>query len=234
MKTLSLLALIFSIMSLGYQSDAETAIFPDLKRFILARVSEFDQISDDRKLVLDRLAEHISQSVSAQQPCRLVFVCTHNSRRSHLSQAWAQVAAVHFEIPGVECFSGGTEATAFNARTVAAMRRAGFEINVAKGEESVANPKYQVRFNSSGRPLECFSKRTNDDPNPQKDFAAIMTCSEADKACPTVSGSSFRLGLPFDDPKVSDGTPEESQIYDLRCRQIAREMLYVMSQVKRL
>jgi len=36
-----------------------------------------------------------------------------------------------------------------------------------------------------------------------------------------------RFALPYDDPKQSDGTPTEVKTYDERCRQIAREMLYM-------
>jgi arsenate reductase (thioredoxin) len=215
-----------------YSPESRNQMLPDLKSYINSRLTEFDQIPSERKLLLDQLAEHVNKCTDQRKPSKLLFVCTHNSRRSHLSQAWAQVAAAQFGIPGVECFSGGTEATAFNPRTVAAMRRAGFAIEVAKADEAVANPKYLVKFSSNENPVVYFSKRTGEAPNPSEAFAAIMTCSEADKACPTVSGCSFRLALPFDDPKVSDGTAEESATYDLRCRQIARELLYTMSRVK--
>jgi arsenate reductase len=40
------------------------------------------------------------------------------------------------------------------------------------------------------------------------------------------------MPLPYDDPKISDGTPLESTTYDQRSEQIATEMLYLMSEVK--
>jgi hypothetical protein len=58
-----------------------------------------------------------------------------------------------------------------------------------------------------------------------------MTCSAADKACPIVFGADARIAIPFDDPKAFDGTDQEAAKYDERCRQIAREMLYVFSRV---
>lgn len=232
MKLLPIIPLLAVCFPQNYFLESNSQMLPDLKSYISSRLTEFDQISSERKLSLDRLAEYVNKCLDERKPCKLVFVCTHNSRRSHLSQAWAQVAAAHFGIPGVECFSGGTEATAFNPRTVAAMRRAGFAIEVAKDDTAKANPKHLVKFSNEHKPVVYFSKRTGESPNPLEAFAAIMTCSEADKACPTVPGCSFRLALPYDDPKVSDGTAEESTIYDLRCRQIARELLYAMSRTE--
>lgn len=157
---------------------------------------------------------------------------THNSRRSHLAQIWAQAAALHYRVPGVEVYSGGTEATAFNPRAVAALRRAGFDIQ-ASADGNGSNPRYLVRFGGRSEPLECFSKIYSQPPNPQADFCAVMTCSEADRNCPLVAGATVRIALPYDDPKAFDGNPQESAAYDERCRQIAREMLYVFSQASR-
>jgi arsenate reductase len=59
-----------------------------------------------------------------------------------------------------------------------------------------------------------------------------MTCTQAEKNCPIVAGSSLRVGVHFEDPKVADDTPEEAAKYDERCQQICREMLYLFSQVQ--
>lgn len=58
-----------------------------------------------------------------------------------------------------------------------------------------------------------------------------MTCSEADENCPTVACAVARIAVPYDDPKSADGTNAEASIYDKRCAQISREMLYVFSQL---
>jgi arsenate reductase (thioredoxin) len=58
-----------------------------------------------------------------------------------------------------------------------------------------------------------------------------MTCDEADQDCPFVKGAALRISLPYEDPKVADGTPEEAARYDARSRQIATEMLYLFSKV---
>jgi len=155
-----------------------------------------------------------------------MFICTHNSRRSHLSQIWASTAAAYYGVPGVETYSGGTEATAFNPRAVAALKRAGFEISHSATQD---NPHYTVRFHDNAPAMECFSKVYKQPPNPTADFCAIMTCAQADKNCPVVRGATLRIGVPYEDPKAFDGTPEEAAKYDERCQQIAREILYVFA-----
>jgi arsenate reductase len=154
----------------------------------------------------------------------LTFICTHNSRRSHICQTWAQTAAEYFGIKNIYCFSGGTETTALNPRVVRAMRQAGFIITQNDASD---NPLFLVKYSDEKEPLKCFSKVYNDPFNPQKDYAAIMTCSDADENCPVVFGADARFPIRYEDPKVFDGTPEEEKMYAERCRQIATEMLSV-------
>ncbi|MEM9731475.1 MAG: protein-tyrosine-phosphatase, partial [Myxococcota bacterium] len=131
-------------------------------------------------------------------------------------------------VSGVAVFSGGTETTAFNPRAVAAMERAGFVIETPGGE----NPRYLVSYADGAEPIACFSKVYDDPVNPSEGFAAVMTCSSADEACPVVQGAAERVSITYEDPKASDDTPEETDTYDARCRQIATEMLFVFSRVK--
>lgn len=205
----------------------ETPLEPKLATYVAERVTEFDTTPEERQKQLAKISKYVRETRAAGQPVKLTFICTHNSRRSHFAQVWAKIAAVHYGIP-VETYSGGTEATAFNPRSVAALQRAGFDI-AEPGEET--NPRYRVRYAANIEPLVCFSKKYADQPNPQAGFGAILTCSDADKKCPTVSGATVRIPVPYDDPKISDNTAKETVTYDERCRQIAREMLFVMSQI---
>lgn len=212
------------------QSQEASKVTPVLDDYVKQRAEEFDQISGDRRQQLDKLSNYVRRRLDSKLPIRLTFICTHNSRRSHFAQIWAVTAATHYGVSGVEAYSGGTEATAFNTRAVGALRRAGFEISNASDGN---NPHYLVRFHSEAAPLECFSKVYSHSPNPAMDFCAVMTCSQADRSCPNVAGATVRIAIPYDDPKAFDGTPQESAKYDERCRQIAREMLYVFSNVVR-
>ena len=189
---------------------------------------DFNQISAERKKILKQLTDFIQSKVNAGKKIYLNFICTHNSRRSHFSQLWAQGAAHYYRIPGVECYSGGVEITAFNARAVKAMQDAGFNIDKIKEGE---NPVYAVRFSDHANPIFAFSKKYDDPSNPSMDFAAIMTCSHAAENCPLVRGSLARFTITFDDPKDFDNTSQEPAKYKERVEQIGREILYAFSQV---
>ncbi len=210
-------------------SAKDSDVLPSLKPMIEQVTKEFDQIPAERQLALKKVALFIRSKVQAKETPQLTFICTHNSRRSHLSQIWAQTAAAFYDVTGVKTFSGGVEATACNERTVAALTRAGFTItNSTPGEK---NPVYLVKYSEQAEPIRAFSKIYSAEGNPKDNFVALMTCDHADKNCPVVEGSLLRVPVHYEDPKVSDGTPAEAATYDERCRQIAREMLFLMKQV---
>lgn len=204
-------------------------IFPDLQPTLNKLTSEFNHIPEERKAIIRQLTEYIAGKARSGQKILLNFICTHNSRRSHIAQVWAQTAAYYYAINNVETFSGGTEATAFNPRAVAAMKHAGFNIVTIKDGN---NPFYKVKFSDNGPALTVFSKKYDDDFNPRKNFAAVMTCSHADENCPLVSGASARIALTYNDPKDFDGTPQEAEKYSERVHEIGREILFAFSQVK--
>lgn len=204
-------------------------LLPELAEYVAARLAELDlAIPDERATQLGALAGYVAAKSAAGEPVRLTFICTHNSRRSQLAQIWASTAAHLFSVAGVETYSGGTEATAFNPRAVAALRRAGFRIAVLGHG---ANPLYEVRSGHGIEPIRAFSKVYDESPNPPGEFAAVMTCSAADASCPVVTGADARFSIPYDDPKEHDDTDREAEAYDERCSQIAREMLSLLSRV---
>lgn len=228
-KILSILVAALAAIHANAISAAPTDLLETLKPMVTQITSEYDQIPAERQRELKKIALFVRSKVQAGEEPQLTFICTHNSRRSHLSQIWAQTAAAFYGVPGVKTFSGGTEATACNYRTVRALRRAGFSVsNSTPGEK---NPQYLVQYSEEAAPLKAFSKVYHKDGNPTSNYIAVMTCSHADKNCPIVEGSLMRVAIPFVDPKASDGTDQESSTYDERCRQIAREMFFMMSQV---
>ncbi len=203
-------------------------IFSELQQNIEKLTQNFDSIPADRKVQLETLSAYVEQKYKAQKTPKLIVICTHNSRRSHLGQLWLAAAADYYQLPTLESFSGGTEATAFNPNAVAAVKRIGFDISTLVAAE---NPIYKILWKEEQEPYHAFSKRFEEPPNPTQEFAAIMVCTEADEGCPFVPGTDFRIPLPFEDPKAFDGTPQEAAKYDERCEQIGTEMLYVMSKV---
>ncbi len=191
-------------------------------------VSQFNSISSERKEILTAISKYIQTKVDKSEAINLVYVCTHNSRRSHFGQIWAAVAASYYQVPNVKTFSGGTEATAFHPNSILALRTTGFEVNA---EKDGSNPQYTVRFGDN-ETTTCFSKVYNDPANPSSNFAAIMTCSDAEENCPFIPGVELRIGTTYDDPKAFDGTPLQNEKYLERSNQIALECLFVFSQVK--
>lgn len=203
-------------------------LLPKLQETTDRLVGKFADIRQERKGVLRQLAEFIEARVRAGKTAHLNFICTHNSRRSHIAQLWAQAAAYYYSVPNVQCYSGGTEATAFNPRAVKAMQGAGFSITSSK---EGANPVYEATFAEGINPVTVFSKRFDDPFNHNKDFAAVMTCSDADGNCPLIPGATTRVALTYNDPKEFDNTSLEALKYTERVEQIGSEILYAFSLV---
>lgn len=205
-------------------------LYRGIASYVVRCLRESGDVPVQRRGLLERLASYIEASLSGGEEANLVFICTHNSRRSHMAQIWAQAAAFYFGKSKVRTFSGGTEVTAFSPRAVAALQRAGFRIDKRSEGE---NPVYDVRYSDRAPAMSAFSKLYSSPPNPRDDFCAVMTCAEAERNCPVVPGASLRVAVPYEDPKDYDGTAEESEVYDERCRRICREMFYVLSRVRR-
>jgi arsenate reductase (thioredoxin) len=186
-------------------------------------------VSEERKEILNTLVQYIQNKVNTNEEVRLNFICTHNSRRSHLSQIWAQTMAFHFGIKNVFCYSGGTEATAMFPKVGEILQKQGFQIEKLSEEK---NPVYAVKFDENEHSLICFSKVFDAAFNPQSHFAAIMTCSQADEGCPFIAGAEKRLPIRYDDPKAFDGTEFMDAKYAERSLEIASEMHYAFSQIK--
>lgn len=200
-----------------------------IKKYCDELKNEFNSIPPERKQVLEKITTYINSKKTENKPVNLVYICTHNSRRSHFGQIWAHVAAEYFSIKDIHTFSGGTEATAFNINAINALKRIGFMVRPMSQDQ---NPTYQVFNDENTEPTICFSKVYDHPQNPQSSFAAIMTCSDAEENCPFIPGVELRIGTTYDDPKAFDNTPQQDEKYDERCRQIARETLYVFSKVQ--
>ncbi|GAA4895620.1 protein-tyrosine-phosphatase [Flaviramulus aquimarinus] len=190
---------------------------------------EITEISEERKAILNPLISYIKDKVKTDSPIRLNFICTHNSRRSHLSQIWAQTMATRYNVSKVSCYSGGTEATAMFPKVGETLANQGFQI-IKLSEED--NPVYSIKFSENDPAVIAFSKQFSDDFNPASEFAAIMTCSSADKGCPMVFGCDTRIAITYEDPKKSDGTPQQAETYLNRSLEIATEMKFVFSSLR--
>lgn len=205
-------------------------LFPVIHDRCNQLVSQFGSISSERKEILTTISNYIQSKLDENKNVNLIYVCTHNSRRSHFGQIWAAVAASYYQVPNVNTFSGGTEATAFNPNAIQALKATGFKVIA---ETNGSNPHYTVRLGDN-ESTTCFSKVYDDEANPRNNFAAIMTCSDAEENCPFIPGVELRIGTTYEDPKAFDGTPLQDEKYVERSNQIALECLFVFSQVQPL
>ena len=203
------------------------SLYSEISSFI--ELLDTQAIPPQRKLLLQELIDYVQDKKSDNQLISLSFICTHNSRRSHLSQVWAQVMAAYHGVQNVCCYSGGTEATAMFPKVVETLEKEGFKISKISGS---TNPVYAIKYGENALPIIGFSKRFDDAFNPKSNFAAVMTCSHADENCPVIFGAKKRIPITYEDPKISDNTPQQTEIYEQRSRQIATEMRYVFSQIK--
>ncbi|WP_396168510.1 low molecular weight phosphatase family protein [Flavobacterium sp.] len=207
-------------------TSTKTTLFSEIETII--STLNFESISENRKIVLQPLVDYIQSKVSSGKEIRLNLICTHNSRRSHLSQVWAQTAAAHYGVSNVICYSGGTEATAMFPMAAKTLEKQGFQIKtIAEG----SNPVYAIKYAENEHPIIGFSKTFDDNFNPQTEFAAILTCSSADQGCPFIAGAEVRIPITFEDPKAFDNTPQQAEKYEERSLQIATEMFYVFSKI---
>lgn len=221
--TLTIVLLLFSIETIIAQNNFNRK----LKRYAAMTISESDQIDDERKTILKEIGDFLLKETREDGKADIIFICTQNSRRSQIAQVWLQTAMTYYGINGAQVFSGGLEGTAFHPNAVTALERAGFN---ATGVRSGDNLVYTLSNGTASDIM--YSKKYTDRQNPQKDFVAIMVCSDADKSCPIVKGADARFSFPYDDPRYYDDTPSQDIKYDETVRLIAREMFYLANYVK--
>ena len=199
-------------------------LFPKIENCV--KSLNISTISEERMAILNTLSHYIKTKFTNKESIALNFICTHNSRRSHLSQVWAQAIAEYLGISDIHCYSGGTEATAMFPMAVETLKGAGFEICQLS---EAKNPVYAIKYAANTRPIIGFSKTFDHPFNPKSNFGAIMTCSSADKGCPIIIGSDGRFPITYEDPKVYDTTPLQEEKYQERSIQIATELFYVFT-----
>jgi len=186
-----------------------------------------DSISNERMESLRVLIDYMNEKIKHQKDIKLNFICTHNSRRSQFAQIWAQTLSAYFGIP-LESYSGGVEVTEFNINVITALKNVGFEIN----KTETVNPHYLVNYSTELPPLKMFSKVYDNTINCKDQFAAILTCSDADANCPMIPGAEKRIPITYKDPKKYDGTEIQDIKYQETCRLIATELYFVFLKIK--
>ncbi|MBE3591085.1 MAG: arsenate reductase ArsC [Firmicutes bacterium] len=135
---------------------------------------------------------------------RVLFLCTANSARSQMAEAWAR--ALHGE--AIEAHSAGTRPTAVHPLAVAVMREAGIDIS---GQRAKSLEEFL------GQPFD----------------AVITLCGDAQEACPAFPGAARTIHRGFPDPAAAaaKGTPEEALAAFRRVRDELRAWIEGLPQI---
>lgn len=200
-------------------------LFSDLERAASGWLEEpLDPLRETSvKRAASLLARATREAARDGGRARVMFVCTHNSRRSQLAQAWMSAMAHRFDLP-LDVFSGGTEPIpALPPAIGRALAGAGFVLGAP-------DPRIDARFARQGK-ITLWSKRYDDPSNPRT-FVAIVNCSTADESCPILPGSLHRIALLYRDPRTSDGTPSEQATYDATSASIGHELAHLARAVR--
>ena len=193
--------------------------------FRILRIEEM-KVSNKRVVFLNKIVNYVYKTASEKKTPKLNFICTHNSRRSQFCQFWATFFSISYQIK-CEVYSGGTLETEVYKSVVNNIRGYGFDISF----KDCDNPIYSINFGNQNLG-NYFSKLYNDSENPKNEFAAIMTCSDAEKNCPLVEGSEIKFSLPYEDPKKYDMSKIEKTEYKKTSEKIASEMNYLFHKIK--
>jgi arsenate reductase len=212
-------------------------LFPKVRQHADLLVTQFNLIDEKHRGAAEDLVAWMTREYNPAKELAVFVICTGNSRRSMLGSTMGNVAASYYGLPKIRFYSGGTTPSAFNSRAIATLKEIGVEIDQSgieapRGDSGEENPIYNVTW-GKGQESREYSKKYSDSRNPQKDFAALLVCSEADAVCPTVVGASKRIPLPYMDPKIYDGAPFEAAKYAERRDDMGRFMLSVLMQVSR-
>ena len=205
-------------------------LYPILNEFVRDFNREFRDIPEERRYRLDEIADYIKEQKTINTTPQLFFIDTDQSTLSQMIHVWALTAAHYFGFPDIKVYSGGLNPGTFNPEAVFAMERAGFIIYRSSIEESDI---YKIKYSYNLEPIMAFPKKIDYRKNPRNEFMAIVIEPNADLNLPRVRGTYNRLALLYKDPSGYVGTDECESRFDEVCRQMALEMFYVFSQLKK-
>lgn len=203
-------------------------MFSLIQKKIHELTCRYNGITEDRKVILQQLAKCIQDAIATYNRADLLYVCTHNARRSHFGQVAGALATTFYGIDQVFTYSAGTETTQVHEQTIKAIEALGCIVSKI---DQTANPKYQINFDGQSL-ITCYSKTIYDELLPKQPYIALMTCADADQNCPFLPLATTRIALPYADPKISDGTGNEAFTYTASFEEILTESLYVFAQLK--
>ncbi|MBC8111544.1 MAG: hypothetical protein H7Y04_10830, partial [Verrucomicrobia bacterium] len=192
---------------------------------ITSKLRDAGLIPSYRRLILHDIATYVINNFLENQFSNLLFVCTHNSRRSQLCQVWGQIAAFHYDLPLVKCFSGGLETENVSEKILQTLEHAGFHVDNPE-TQNVYNPQHKVYYSTEFDYISLFSKPYNDAGNPKNNFCTVMNCTPSGEKYQQIDGSKLNVSLIYQNPKDNDDKPDETQVYKQISYKVSLEMFY--------
>lgn len=228
-KLVSILCLVLMVSS-TFNLFSQGKLNKKVLEYSASLENEFNQIPEAHRKSLEELGNYLFTKTQGDKDINVLLISRHNSRRSHMGQLWLMTAAEYYGIQDVHIFSGGIEPTELDSRVIRALKKCGFKV---AGSSRTANPTYVIS-NGSGNSYMVFAKQYNGRENPSSNFVAVVLSEVANNTLETVPGADKKIPVLYQDLEHFDDTPEEEQKYDEGCRQIARDMFYVMHYVRKL
>ena len=222
--------LTFFILSFPHMGKSQK-LYNKLEEYCIPLPLEFDKIKDERKENLNILGEYILSNSPGKSGISLLFICDKNSRRSQFAQIWAQTAAYFYKIDNLKAYSGGLSETAINYRIMESLKRAGFTVTAAEAYSQ--NPFYLLSVGRKYPDILIFSKKYDYWNNPSTQFATIYCSKSEEFNHMEILGSEQIIELPYEDVEIFDNSFGGAEKNDQVCREIAREMFFVMDYVRR-
>ena len=169
--------------------------------------------SNKQKERLEKVINQINKLLGSSRS--IVFICTHNSRRSQFCEFWAKYFSNHYD-KNLNIYSAGVEKTEVYNGVFKALLRCG----VKKLNNKLVIDKQSIRLES--KTLEEIHL---------KSFISIINCSDAEKNCPIDFRSIANINLKYEDPKSFDGSSSEEDEYFNTSYLIARELNYIIRNI---
>ena len=182
-----------------------------------------NSISKKRLKNLEKIINEINRYTIDKNYPKIIFICTHNSRRSQLAEIWAHTFNFVFE-KNIKVFSAGTVKDKFSSRLVSVLKEIGFKVKKKSN-------KFIFNFSENHNSIPMNSKLI-DEIYLKDNFITIMTCSNADKNCPVIPNALSRILLSYEDPKKFDFTNQETKKYKETSHKIALEFYYIFKNLK--
>ena len=147
---------------------------------LAAIAGDLNTLYERRMLADGLLCQHLESGGNKMNKPRVMFLCTGNSARSQMAEAFLKkYAGDHFEV-----YSAGLEPKGINPYTTRVMAEIGIDISDQHSKD-VAQFLGKIHFGY-----------------------IITVCSNAEEKCPIFPGVSVREHWPLEDPAAFEGSDE--------------------------